>query len=104
MKKLLTAFAAIVSIGISAQDAFFTQQNYGWAMINPAYTGTLACARAETGYRLQWPKVAGDYQTFNAAYDQYFRFGGVGFNYMHDDQSHTIKTDRFDNLQIAMTG
>jgi type IX secretion system PorP/SprF family membrane protein len=96
MKNIAIALTMLLSGVVMAQDAFFSQQNFGWAMINPGYAGSLACGRAETGYRLQWPKIAGGYQTFNAAYDQYFKFGGVGFNYMHDDQVHAIKTDRFD--------
>lgn len=96
MKKLLlTSALASVFAMLNAQDPFFTQQNYGLAFINPAYTGAFACGRAELGYRLQWPGLAG-YQTFNAGYDQYFGFGGVGFNYSHDQSGGVINTDRFD--------
>jgi type IX secretion system PorP/SprF family membrane protein len=97
MKRLLltSVIAAFATIA-HAQDPFFTQQNYGLAYINPAYTGAFACGRAELGYRIQWPKLQASYQTFNAAYDQYFSFGGVGFAYSHDRSGSILTTDRFD--------
>jgi type IX secretion system PorP/SprF family membrane protein len=97
MRTLLFITALIFVIRASAQDPFFTQNNHGWSMINPAYAGSLACARAEIGYRVQWPALSASYTTVNAAYDQYFSFGGVGFNYTHDRAgSGLMKTDRFD--------
>lgn len=97
MKKtlLISGFVVALTFTARAQDPIFTQQNYGLAFINPAYTGAFACARAEMGYRAQWPAFGPVYQTFNAAYDQHFRFGGVGFNYSHD-KAWVINTDRFD--------
>lgn len=98
MKKLLftsVLFSALI-VSVKAQDPIFTQQNYGLALINPAYTGAFGCGRAELGYRLQWPALYTSYQTFNAAYDQQFGFGGTGFCYSHDEAAGLIKTDRFD--------
>jgi len=65
-------------------------------MINPALTGSNGMLRAETGYRLQWPKLAGNYQTINAGADMYTRFGGVGVNYMYDNAGGVISTNRAD--------
>jgi len=95
MKAAFTTLFTLISVGVSAQDPFFTQYNYGWSMVNPAYAGSLACSRAEVGYRLQWVKSEGAPVTFNAAYDQYTKFGGVGFNYLYDEIG-LMKTNRFD--------
>lgn len=97
MRTLITIGILITAIHASAQDPYYTQQNHGWAMINPAYAGSLACARAEIGYRLQWPAQSASYTTINAAYDQYFSFGGVGVNYTHDRAgAGVLQTDRID--------
>src|SRR4051812_5611134 len=95
MKKLFTFFTLLFTIASHAQDPAFSQPQFTPLLINPAFAGSLACGRADVGYRLQWPKLSGSYQTFNASYDQYFRAGGVGFNYMHDNQGKgTLLTDR----------
>lgn len=95
MKAAFTLFFSAVFVCSFAQDAFFTQYNYGWSMFNPAYAGSLGCARAEVGYRLQWQEIAGGPKTFNAAYDQYTKYGGVGGNYVHDEIG-LFSSDRFD--------
>src|SRR5687768_6053873 len=96
MKRPLTLVACCISILVSAQDPFYTHQNYGLSNINPAYAGSMACGRAEMGYRLQWPAMNASYTTFNMAYDQYWMYGGWGINYTHDDAGGLIKTDRID--------
>src|SRR3989344_5151766 len=96
MRNLLVFALALITLRGFAQDPIFTQQQFGWSSLNPAYAGSLACARAETGYRMQWPNISGFYNTFNAAYDQYFKAGGVGFNYMHDNSANVLKTNRCD--------
>lgn len=94
MKKILAlAFVLALTASLFAQDPFFSHQNYGLSLINPAYAGAAGCARAEMGYRTQW---RGTYQTFNAAYDQRFAVGGASFNYSRDVAGHAIFTDRFD--------
>lgn len=65
-------------------------------MLNPALTGSTGMLRAETGYRLQWPKLAGNYQTTNVGIDMYTRGGGVGVHYMNDNAAGIIKTNRVD--------
>lgn len=97
MKRTLLIVSVFLMSVLCAQDPSFSQLNYGWAMLNPAYAGSLGCARAEMGYRNQWPGITGTFITFNASYDQLFSFGGAGFNYMHDAAGMgTLKTDRFD--------
>ncbi len=65
-------------------------------MLNPALTGSTGMLRAETGYRLQWPKLAGNYQTTNVGVDMYTRGGGVGVHYMNDNAAGILKTNRVD--------
>lgn len=104
MKAALTFFFSAIFVCASAQDAFFSQYNYGWSMLNPAYVGSLACARAEVGYRMQWTGFEGAPVTFNAAYDQPTKLGSVGLNYMFDEIG-LMETNRFDfNYSYPLTG
>ena len=96
MKTGLTFFLVALSMASFAQDPFFTNQSYGISMVNPALAGSTGMLRAETGYRLQWPKLAGNYQTTNVGADLYTRAGGVGVNYMNDNAGGIIKTNRVD--------
>lgn len=96
MRKMFFCSTLLFSLQAFAQDPFFTLQNYGLFNINPAYAGALTCGRAEMGYRLQWPALGASYTTFNAAYDQYWQYGGWGVQYTHDDAARVLKTDRVD--------
>lgn len=86
----ITTFAAF------AQDPFFTNQGFGTSMINPALTGSTGMLRAETGYRLQWPKLAGNYQTQNLSAEMYYRAGAIGMNMLIDNAGGIISTFRND--------
>lgn len=96
MKKALIFFFLVASYVSNAQDPDFTQPQFNWSAINPAYAGSLASARAEIGTRLQWPALSGYFNTYHASYDQYFKAGGAGINYMFDDAAGTIRTNRID--------
>ena len=97
MKRFFFSILIFLTLASHAQDPHFSQYQSTPLLINPALAGSLACGRADVGYRSQWPKLSGSYQTFNASYDQYFKCGGVGFNYMHDNSGRgTLLTDRFD--------
>ncbi|HTL81606.1 MAG TPA: PorP/SprF family type IX secretion system membrane protein [Bacteroidia bacterium] len=99
MKKIFFTATFFISVFVNAQDAVFSSHAWALQNTNPAFAGSWACGRAEAGYRLQWPKLNGSYQTYVASYDQYFhKAGGVGAEYIHDNAGRgMINTDR---LQI----
>ena len=96
MKKLLI----IVIIGLSsfaakAQDPTFTQFYANPLYLNPAFAGSHGCPRFALNYRNEWPSLSGNYVTYSASYDQYFKniSGGFGVLATHDQQGQgTINT------------
>lgn len=96
MKNIFLLLFSYSVVNVFAQDPFFTNYNLGYSMINPALTGSTGMLRAESGYRLQWPKLAGNYRTFNASSDIWTRAGGVGVNYMYDNAGGLLTTTRID--------
>jgi type IX secretion system PorP/SprF family membrane protein len=63
--------------------------------MNPALAGSSGCPRVALNYRNEWPQLTGNYVTYAAAYDSYFKniSGGVGLVAMHDMQGQgTIQT------------
>ena len=63
--------------------------------LNPAFAGVARCPRFILNYRNQWPAIPGNYITYSASYDQYFKniSGGFGVLATHDQQGQgTIKT------------
>ena len=96
MKKLLI----IVIIGLSsfaakAQDPTFTQFYANPLYLNPAFAGSHGCPRFALNYRNEWPNLSGNYVTYSASYDQYFKniSGGFGVLATHDQQGQgTINT------------
>jgi len=63
--------------------------------LNPAFAGSHGCPRFAMNYRNEWPSLSGNYVTYSASYDQYFRniSGGFGVLATHDQQgSGTIQT------------
>ena len=96
LKKImvLCLLCAATNIAI-AQDPTFTQFYANPIYLNPAFSGSHGCARFSLNYRNEWPKISGNYQTYSASYDQYFRSisGGIGVLVTHDEQGQgTIKT------------
>ncbi len=80
---------------VIAQDPTFTQFYANPIYLNPAFSGSHGCARFSLNYRNEWPKISGNYQTYSASYDQYFKSisGGIGVLITHDEQGQgTIKT------------
>lgn len=89
----------ILCIGLStqvlAQDPTFTQFYSNPVYLNPALSGSSGCPRVALNYRNEWPQLSGNYVTYAAAYDSYFKniSGGVGIVAMHDQQgAGTIQT------------
>lgn len=81
----------------SAQDPQFTQFYANPLYLNPAFAGSHGCPRFALNYRNQWPSLSGNYVTYSASYDQYFKniSGGIGIIATHDQQGQgTILTSQ----------
>lgn len=96
MKKItLSLFLVALSGELLAQDPTFTQFYANPVYMNPALAGSSGCPRVALNYRNEWPQLTGNYVTYAAAYDSYFKniSGGVGLVAMHDMQGQgTIQT------------
>lgn len=96
MKKIiLSLFICCNVIHALAQDPTFTQFYSNPVYLNPALAGSSGCPRVSLNYRNQWPQLTGNYITYAAAYDSYFKnvSGGVGLVALHDMQGPgTIQT------------
>lgn len=78
-----------------SQDPQFTQFYANPTYLNPAFAGSNGCPRFGMNYRNEWPNLSGNYVTYSAAYDQYFKniSGGIGVIATHDQQGQgTIYT------------
>ena len=64
---------------VSAQDVAFSQFYANPVYLNPALAGNRLCPRVMLNYRNQYPKLGGNYVTYNASYDMYSRklSGGI---------------------------
>ena len=94
-KLIIICVLSIVSIDSNAQDPTFTQFYSNPIYLNPAFAGSHGCPRFGLNYRNEWPSLTGNYVTYSAAYDQYFKniSGGIGVLVTHDEQgSGTIQT------------
>jgi len=72
------AAAIVILIGclltvssVSGQDAVFSQFYANPVYLNPALAGNILCPRIALNYRNQYPKLAGNYVTYNVAADMY---------------------------------
>lgn len=96
MKRIITSLAVLFVVSTAqAQDPQFTQFYANPIYLNPAFAGSNGCPRFAMNYRNQWPNLTGNYVTYSASYDQYFKniSGGIGVIGMHDQQGQgTIYT------------
>ena len=96
MKKLIVLFSCVVVLfNANAQDPAFTQFYANPLYLNPAMAGSNGCPRFGVNYRNEWPQLTGNYVTYSASYDQYFKniSGGFGVLATHDQQGQgTINT------------
>ncbi len=96
MKKITLSLLLVALSGeFLAQDPTFTQFYANPVYMNPALAGSSGCPRVALNYRNEWPQLTGNYVTYAAAYDSYFKniSGGVGLVAMHDMQGQgTIQT------------
>ena len=80
---------------VIAQDPTFTQFYANPLYLNPAFAGSHGCPRFALNYRNEWPQLSGNYVTYSASYDQFFKniSGGFGILATHDQQGQgTINT------------
>jgi len=97
MKKIITIILILSVISVSAgysQDAHFSQYNNSRLNTNPAFTGTDSTFVISANYRLQWPNISGSYRLINFSIDKYVHIirGGVGLNYLYDNESNGLYT------------
>lgn len=96
MKKYLSIFIFYCAQQLClAQDPTFTQFYANPVYLNPALAGSSGCPRIALNYRNEWPQLTGNYVTYAAAYDSYYKniSGGVGLVAMQDVQGPgTIQT------------
>lgn len=96
LKRIVT-MVILLSAALSsrAQDPTFTQFYANPLYLNPAFAGSHGCPRFALNYRNEWPSLSGNYVTYSASYDQYFKniSGGFGVLATHDQQGQgTINT------------
>jgi type IX secretion system PorP/SprF family membrane protein len=99
MKGLKRAFTTValcmIGLNSNAQDPTFTQFYANPLYLNPALAGSHGCSRFASNYRNEWPKLTGNYTTYSASWDSYFKniSGGIGILATHDQQGQgTINT------------
>jgi type IX secretion system PorP/SprF family membrane protein len=96
MKKLFLLFSFCTwGFFSNAQDPTFTQFYANPLYLNPALAGSYGCGRLASNYRNEWPALSGNYVTYSASYDNYFKniSGGFGVLATHDQQGQgTINT------------
>jgi len=96
LKRLILACSFILlCANLNAQDPTFTQFYANPLYLNPAFAGSHGCPRFALNYRNEWPQLSGNYVTYSASYDQFFKniSGGFGVLATHDQQGQgTIKT------------
>lgn len=86
MRLSLILFSVLFCFSTKAQDPHFTQYFSSPIYLNPAFAGYEGCSRISTAYRMQWPKLSGQYQTVNFSYDQFVKqiAGSIAVNYQYD--------------------
>jgi len=95
LKLLYLTAVMLITLQAHAQDPTFTQFYANPLYLNPAFAGSNGCPRFAMNYRNEWPSLSGNYVTYSASYDQYFRniSGGFGVLATHDQQgTGTINT------------
>lgn len=107
LNRILTGLSFLILIFNTgkAQDPEFSQFYANPLYLNPAFAGAEVCARTVLNYRYQWPGTSGNYVTYNASYDQYFRklHGGIGVLLNVDNAGNGILTTTQASFMYAYT-
>lgn len=91
---LLTFVAFFTTLGLHAQDVFFTQMYNNHLYLNPAFSGRETLANLGVQYSNQWSNLSYNFQTPSLQYDQRFQAlnSGFGVLLMHDRFGKTFST------------
>ncbi len=94
-KGLLLVFALVLVGGAKAQDIQFSQFYTAALYQNPAFAGAMHAPRAMAHQRLQWNRIAGQFNTSMASFDTYFSKynSGVGLMVLQDYQETISSTE-----------
>lgn len=79
MRKLYTYFLLCTGCILHAQHFQFSQFYAAPTHLNPAFTGAQVCGRFTLNYRDQWKGIGGQFTTYQASFDHYFRKIKSGF-------------------------
>jgi type IX secretion system PorP/SprF family membrane protein len=87
LRSFSVIFLLATGLELRAQDPQFTQFYANPIYLNPAFAGSVRCARFSMNSRLQWTGISGNYVTHAASYDQHFDAlqGGIGVRFMRDE-------------------
>ena len=92
---MIVLLGTVVGIhGQSVPDPHFSQFYAHRLYLNPALAGSNICPRVDIGYRNQWPSLANNFVTFDAAFDMYIPKiqGGVGVYILGDNAGDLLNT------------
>ena len=100
---IYTLTCITLSTDVSGQDPEFTQFYANPLYLNPAFTGTTICPRANLNYRNQWPGIQGTYVTYSVSCDRYVDAisGGLGLLVMNDKAGKGTLTTTNASLMYA---
>jgi type IX secretion system PorP/SprF family membrane protein len=101
---ILTLVILLTTLGMSAQDAQFSQFYANPLYLNPAFAGAKVCPRVVTNYRNQWPAIPGSYVTYNASFDMHIDAigGGLGVMFTSDRAGQGVLTTQTASLIYAV--
>lgn len=108
MKTILSAFAVLGAVTLSAQDVHFSQTTETPLLLNPSQAGLGIDIRAHVNYKDQWRSVvSAPYKTINAAADFAVLHGrngthmGVGVNLFNDKAGDSRMTTSMGQLHLS---
>ena len=86
IKRILMMILVLNAFSALAQDPEFTQFYANPLYLNPAFAGSSRCPRMNLNYRIQWPALTGNFDTYSVSYDQHFDglSGGLGLLVLND--------------------
>lgn len=108
MKNILSAFAVLGAVTLSAQDIHFSQTTETPLLINPSQAGLGHDVRAYVNYKDQWRSVvSAPYKTINASADFSLLKSssgthmGIGVNFFNDKAGDARMTTSMGQLHLS---
>lgn len=88
LKYLCFYISLLVSSGLWAQDAIFTQFYAAPTLLNPAFTGSTGGLRLGAGYRNQWLGISSNLNSVYVTADNWFEGmrSGIGLQVIHQSE------------------